>query len=272
MALDRSAFKIPLWLRYDGKWYSRNGAALTDAILKAWALEDPAKRLADGWQVVNGRITRIPPFTIIGRRAWGAEPPKNPLTPVTWTAKTPTYVHHSVTNEPTGLTGQALIDAERAHMRQLQQIAFSRGFSDISYCYIIFKSGRVYEGRGKHVGAHTLGHNLDLGVCFAGNYEIDELTDKAETALANLRKKLGITGVIKPHCSVYATSCPGKNVREELGLSCGRSLVLGQAEVTEEGVEPTEPQDHEETMAPADDIVDEQGKESFPASDPPGNY
>lgn len=271
MALDRSAFKIPLWLRYDGKWYSRNGAALTDAILKAWALEDPEKRLADGWRVVNGRITKVPPFTIIGRRAWGAKPPKHALIPIEWTAKTTTYVHHSVTNEPTGLTGQALIDAERAHMRLLQQIAFDRGFSDISYCYIIFKSGRVYEGRGKTVGAHTLGHNMELGVCFAGNYEVDTLTTDQKKALTALRAKLGITGAIKAHCSVYATACPGKNVRTALGLTCGTR----GAEI------PAEPQDHEEgdisledaeTKVTENELVDEQGEESFPASDPPGNY
>jgi hypothetical protein len=271
MALDRSAFIIPLWVRYNGKFYSRNGAALTDAILKAWALEDPKKRLAKGWTVKNGSIVKVPPFAIIGRSVWGAKPPKHPLIPIEWTSRTTTYVHHSVTNEPTGLTGAALIEAEKAHMRLLQQIAFDRGFSDISYCYIIFKSGRVYEGRGKHVGAHTLGHNEDLGVCFAGNYEIDKLTEEQEEALANLRKKLGISGLTKAHCSVYSTACPGKNVRAALGLTCG----------TRSAEAPEEPQDHEEGDISLEDaekkvteneLVDEQGEESFPASDPPGNY
>lgn len=60
MALDRSAFVIPKWVVYKGKTYGRNSAKLTDSILKAWALEDPKKRIAKGWAVKNGKITKLP--------------------------------------------------------------------------------------------------------------------------------------------------------------------------------------------------------------------
>lgn len=61
MAMNRSAIKITTpFIRWNGKWYGRNSPALTDAILKAWALEDPAKRLAPGWVAKNGSIVKAP--------------------------------------------------------------------------------------------------------------------------------------------------------------------------------------------------------------------
>ena len=107
-------------------------------------------------------------------------------------------------------------------MRYLQQIAFSRGFADISYSYVIFRSGRVYEGRGfEVVGAHTLGHNAEIGVAFVGNYEVDDPTNASVAALEKLRKHIGATlGKKVAHCKVYATACCGKKLRAKLGLTC----------------------------------------------------
>lgn len=62
MAMDRSAAKITTpYIRWNGRWYSKTSPTLTDAILKAWILEDPANRLAAGWAVKDGRIVKLTP-------------------------------------------------------------------------------------------------------------------------------------------------------------------------------------------------------------------
>ncbi len=99
-------------------------------------------------------------------------------------------------------------------MQQLQTIAFSRDFSDISYSYVVMPSGRVYAGRGAEIlGAHTLGHNEAIGICLAGNYSTIPPTKAQVRAVAKLRQRLkfrfGSRLKMIAHRDVYATSCPG---------------------------------------------------------------
>jgi hypothetical protein len=101
----------------------------------------------------------------------------------------------------------------------------TRGYSDIAYNYVIMPSGRVYVGRGAEVlGAHTIGHNKDVGVCFAGNYEVERPTRASIVAYWLLRQRLhrkfNIGRRIYPHCRTYSTSCPGRHLRAKLRLSC----------------------------------------------------
>lgn len=44
-----------------------------------------------------------------------------------------------------------------------------RGWSDIGYHYVIERSGELKKGRKESKrGAHTLGHNSDIGLCLCG--------------------------------------------------------------------------------------------------------
>ncbi|MGH7339264.1 MAG: N-acetylmuramoyl-L-alanine amidase [Candidatus Rokuibacteriota bacterium] len=127
------------------------------------------------------------------------------------------FIHHSVTNAP---GPSASREEDAAHTRLLQSIAFGRGFLDISYSFIAYRSGRIAEGRGwGAAGAHTQGFNsTSYAVCLAGNYERDVPTPPQIRAVQELialgkqldRIKPAVT--IRPHRAVSATSCPGANV------------------------------------------------------------
>lgn len=156
---------------------------------------------------------------IIQRKDWGAKAPKE--TPVKMPPAQGTYIHHTVTSA----AGNKPSD-ERAHMRYLQRIAFNRGFNDISYSFIVFPSGRVYEGRGwQIVGAHTEGSNsIAHAVSFVGNFEISEPTKDALRAAAAVIRRGLRQGRIKPNAWLRghreapgaATACPGDNLFERL--------------------------------------------------------
>ena len=161
----------------------------------------------------------IPVLVIIPRNEWGANPPKGVNT-TQWSSTTPTRVHHTDTQAPTG-SGADLINAEKEAIKKIQEFHMNtRKYNDIAYNFLITPSGRVYEGRGKNVvGAHTLGHNEDCGVAFVGNYEKDKLTKAQILAYKLLRAKLGVSkGNQYPHKATYSTACPGKNIIDQLGL------------------------------------------------------
>lgn len=159
---------------------------------------------------------------IRSRATWRALPPDCSVASFS-TPAAYTFIHHSVT--PTAHI--KTVEAEKAHMRYLQQIAFSRGFCDISYSFIIFPSGRVYEGRGwKKVGAHTEGYNsVAHAFCFAGNFETQAPSRKALEAAGALHKKgvrwhrIARNAVILGHRQAQgaATACPGKHLYDALG-------------------------------------------------------
>lgn len=95
----------------------------------------------------------------------------------------------------------------------------SLGWVGIGYNYFITFDGRIYEGRGRNMGAHAQGYNdRTLGVCFQGDFEKQQMTDAQVKAGAWLIAKLireeglSISDVIG-HRDINATSCPGKNFR-----------------------------------------------------------
>lgn len=158
------------------------------------------------------------PVRIIPRSEWGADAAKGTPAKVQWDSNTTSWLHHTVTKAPRPslrLKGAALVAQEKEHMRLLQDIAFKRGFSDISYSYVVFPSGNCYEGRGKEVlGAHTLGHNSDVGIALAGNYEEVFVTNLQHKNVLKLRNQLGVgKGAFNPHSDSYPTACPGKNAK-----------------------------------------------------------
>lgn len=90
------------------------------------------------------------------------------------------------------------------------------GYAGIGYHFYIRKNGKIYRGRPIDViGAHCLNYNgKSVGVCFEGNFEKEEMTEKQKTSgkeLLNYLKKLYPNVYVKRHKDLNATLCPGKN-------------------------------------------------------------
>ncbi len=93
----------------------------------------------------------------------------------------------------------------------------SNGWAGIGYNYWIAFDGTVYEGRGRHVGAHAGAswNGRSLGIGYQGNFELQQMTDaqlKSGAWLnAKLMKQEGLqVEDIIGHDDVTATLCPGK--------------------------------------------------------------
>lgn len=92
------------------------------------------------------------------------------------------------------------------------------GWAGIGYHYLVRKDGTIYRGRPEDtVGAHAYGaNNHSIGVCFEGNYEVEQNMPAAQLAagqalVADIKRRWGITKVIG-HKDVAGstTDCPGK--------------------------------------------------------------
>ena len=153
-----------------------------------------------------------PDFKVYSRSFWGAGAPRS-KSYMTSTSNG-LFIHHTVAGAPTTVEG------EKAEMRNLQRIAWSRGFNDISYSFVVFPSGRVYEGRGLNVaGAHTAGYNSSsYAASAAGNYDSSQPTDALVQAMRWVRRDyLSLKRLpLRPHSEVYATACPGRYLRVRL--------------------------------------------------------
>lgn len=116
-------------------------------------------------------------------------------------------LHHSVTGP---LPENATIDAERAHMRTLEKIGEDEFGSGISYTWVVFPSGRVWQGHDvDRQGTHTYMRNdRARAICLVGNYEVQAPGATMLNAVAALTAELQhpITG---GHRDVYPTACPG---------------------------------------------------------------
>ena len=92
-----------------------------------------------------------------------------------------------------------------------------KGWAGIGYHYFIAKDGEVYEGRPREmVGAHTRGHNEEsVGICFEGNFDIEEPTKQQESSAVKLLAILGIAysdAILCRHSDFnQKKTCPGKN-------------------------------------------------------------
>lgn len=92
----------------------------------------------------------------------------------------------------------------------------ANGWAGIGYHFLVRKDGSVHEGRPvETIGAHASGANSDsIGICFEGNFEIEQMgaTQKeagAElvTHLKKLYPSIETVGKHKDYCS---TACPGR--------------------------------------------------------------
>lgn len=150
---------------------------------------------------------------IIPRSEWGA---RNPTSRSINVWRRPTgWIHHTFNNND--IPENADPSVEKAAMRSIQTYHMTstegdKPWSDIGYNYIIFPSGRIYEGRGKNVrGAHAYGANDEPGISFYGNFTSVLPTSEALKSLGWLIKELNIKA-LKGHQDDEQsdTACPGK--------------------------------------------------------------
>lgn len=132
------------------------------------------------------------------------------------------WLHHTVTTQ---LPSGAKQSTEEAEMRGLERTGQQRFKGGISYTFVVFPSGRIYEGHSiGRVGAHTKGQNtISAGIALAGNYEVNKMTIAQVAAVAwllNEGVKQGWWTENKldgGHRDTKATACPGKNAYAMIG-------------------------------------------------------
>ena len=195
------------------KVYGENAVKGVKAVQKKHSLVVDGIVGSKTWVVLETVSTSFQ-LVMVSRDSWGARTPKE-VEHVTWTAGTPIRVHHTVNDDISNT-----LDAEKAAMRAIQNYHMNtKGWNDIAYNYVIFKSGRVYVGRGRNVvGAHTKDHNDDCGIAFYGDYTKTTMTYKQVQAFRAIKSKLGLTGKNIPHSATFNTSCPSKEIINKLGL------------------------------------------------------
>ena len=152
--------------------------------------------------------------TIYSRTSWGAKYRDGVGTRVV--GRLEKYLHHTVT---THLPETATVEQERAEMRKIEQIGQDRFGAGISYTFIIFPSGRIYQGASvNRISYHSgSGRNTrGVGVCLAGNYDTHPLGKKAKDAIVALLRHgvakgwWGDPALTEAHRDFKGTACPGK--------------------------------------------------------------
>jgi hypothetical protein len=174
----------------------------------------------------------------ISARKWG----RRGTPPIDLAPKRELYLHHTVT--PSHRRSRA---EERRHMRELEQAHLARGFLTIGYSFVLFPSGRLYEGRGpRGLPAAQGGHNTGtIAIACVGDYRTDELTRRMKARLVvaavNVRVRRGVR-LVGGHREApnlrEQTECPGQNVMRWLPTLArrarlrrvGRQLQLAQSE------------------------------------------
>lgn len=157
--------------------------------------------------------------SIISRKTWGARHNDGFYNRIV--GRLDKWLHHSVTAQ---LKTDASLAQEYAEMRKLDDIGQSRFKGGISYTFVVFPSGRIYEGHSiGRVGAHTKGHNsISAGIALAGNNDVHQVTAEQIAAIAWLLQY----GIDKGwwrepkldggHRDTKATACPGKNAYDKI--------------------------------------------------------
>lgn len=126
--------------------------------------------------------------------------------------KTELFIHHTVSPNRSWTAPQ-----ERAQMRAFERQHISQGWQTIGYSYVLFPSGRLYEGRGKSgLPAAQKNHNTGtVAIAFVGTFSGRLPTLKSRlrflAASRNLKRQLPLRR-LGGHRDVFATSCPGSTL------------------------------------------------------------
>lgn len=92
------------------------------------------------------------------------------------------------------------------------------GWEGAGYHFLVRKDGKIYRMRPENkIGAHASGSNYNsIGICFEGNFEVEEMSDvqvqSGKELVTYLKNKYRINKV-QGHRDVNNTSCPGKNFK-----------------------------------------------------------
>lgn len=110
--------------------------------------------------------------------------------------------------------------ASKASPEDIHQWHLEKGWSGIGYHWVIRKDGNIYQGRPIDVlGAHCEGWNsFSLGICFEGNYEMEQPTPEQIQSGIDLiryvrRTYKNITILRHKDANPGTTTCPGANFR-----------------------------------------------------------
>lgn len=131
-------------------------------------------------------------------------------------------IHHTAGPDlPPDATEQREKDVVRGIEKQHVE---ANGWQGIGYNWLIFPSGRVYEGRGwRRQGAHCPGKNsVSVGVSFVMNSELHEPTPKAIQACKELiamgimANHIKVGFEVKGHRDFDDTKCPGAKLYARL--------------------------------------------------------
>jgi N-acetyl-anhydromuramyl-L-alanine amidase AmpD len=122
---------------------------------------------------------------VIGRDEWKARAPLEPFKKRKETLLL--VIHHTASSKISDIDEkQAMRDLQAFHQRK--EADGGRGFIDIGYHFVVFRSGNIYEGRPVDVvGAHLEYFNSkSIGITLYGNYDLIPMSAEQYTALRDL--------------------------------------------------------------------------------------
>jgi len=118
-------------------------------------------------------------------------------------------IMHTAATPDTDIPGTRWYGLDIAEVRTWHK---NRGWKDVGYHFFIKRDGTLQYGRPVGTkGAHTLGHNDEIGVCYAGTKIMNEAQLQTLRRLAvNIRDRYGIN-MFEWYChrDFANTACPG---------------------------------------------------------------
>ena len=160
---------------------------------------------------------------IYSRKEWGARYRDGVADRSKYVGRLDKWAHHTVTTHP---SEYASVAQEKAQMRSIEAIGQSRFGAGMSYTFIVFPSGRVYQGVSiNRLSYHTgMGRNASsVAICYPGNYESKAPTQVQIDATARLLRYGTERGwwtqkkIDGGHRDLKATACPGRHYYSKIG-------------------------------------------------------
>ena len=161
--------------------------------------------------------------------------PTSPMVPMPNTPVPTVFIHH---------TAIAKSGSPKKDVQVVDSSERGRGYICGAYHELADENGESWEIRvdgGKvKLGAATKNNNSNsLALVFNGNFQFDTLTvAQLECASQIIAKWVGKdwarrSFVVRPHCDVFATACPGLNLKPHLGnIALRTHEILGSNPVT----------------------------------------
>lgn len=160
---------------------------------------------------------------IYSRKEWGAKHRNGVADRSKLVGRLDKWAHHTVTTQ---LGADATVAQEMAQMRSIEAIGQARFGAGMSYTFLIFPSGRVYQGvtidrLSYHTGQGRNGNSV--AICYPGNYENTAPTQAQLEASAALlvhgteKKWWGQKKIDGGHRDLKATACPGRHYYTKIG-------------------------------------------------------